>query len=52
MWFNLAASRATGSYREIGVIRRDEAAARMTPEQIVEAQRLARDWDAAHPREP
>jgi TPR repeat protein len=52
MWFNLAASRATGSYREIGVIRRDEAAARMTPEQIVEAERLAREWDAAHPREP
>ena len=24
----------------------------MTPEQIAEAQRLAREWDAAHPREP
>jgi hypothetical protein len=41
MWFNFAASRATGSCREIGVIRRDEAAARMTPEQIVEAERVA-----------
>ena len=24
----------------------------MTPDQLVEAQRLARAWDAAHPREP
>ena len=24
----------------------------MTPEQIVDAKRLAREWDAAHPREP
>ncbi|SVB65938.1 uncharacterized protein METZ01_LOCUS218792 [marine metagenome] len=24
----------------------------MTPEQIAEAQHLAREWDAAHPREP
>ena len=24
----------------------------MTPEQIAEAQRLAREWVAAHPREP
>jgi hypothetical protein len=31
---------------------RDIIAARMTAEQIAEAQRLAREWDAAHPREP
>jgi hypothetical protein len=24
----------------------------MTPAQLAEAQRLAREWDAAHPREP
>jgi hypothetical protein len=24
----------------------------MTAEQFADAQRLARDWDAAHPREP
>ena len=24
----------------------------MTPDQIAEAQRLAREWDATHPREP
>jgi hypothetical protein len=31
---------------------RDIIAAKMTAEQIAEAQRLAREWDAAHPREP
>ena len=36
-----------------GTVRfRDALAARMTPDQLTEAQRLARDWDAAHPREP
>jgi uncharacterized protein len=37
MWFNLAAARGAVSFR-------DEAAAKMTPAQIVEAQRLAREW--------
>jgi len=31
---------------------RDIDAAKMTAEQIAEAQRLAREWDAAHSREP
>jgi len=31
---------------------RDRVADRMTPEDRNEAQRLAREWDAAHPREP
>ena len=52
MWFNLAASRLTGEARETAVQGRDAAAGRMTPAQIAEAQRLARKWDAAHPREP
>jgi TPR repeat protein len=52
MWFNLAVSRSTGELREVGVNGRDRAADRMTPTQIAEAQRLAREWDAAHPREP
>ena len=51
MWFNLAASRSTGEDRESAVSTRDRARARMTAEQIAEAQRLAREWDAAHPRE-
>jgi len=50
MWFNLAASlRRTG---EFGVRNRDRVAGRMDPTQIAEAQRLAREWDDAQPREP
>ena len=52
MWSNLAASRSTGEDRENAVIGRDRVADRMTPEDRSEAQRLAREWDAAHPREP
>ena len=52
MWFNLAASRLTGEERERVVRSRDLAAGRMTPDEIAEAQRLAREWAAAHAREP
>jgi len=52
MWLNLVASRSTGEDRESAVSARDRARARMTAEQVAEAQRLAREWDAAHPREP
>ena len=52
MWFNLAASRYTGEDRERAVEARDRVAGLMIPTQIAEAQRLAREWDAAHPREP
>ncbi len=52
MWRNVAASRLTGEYLEREVQGRDAIAARMTPEQIAEAQRLAREWDAAHPPNP
>jgi hypothetical protein len=52
MWFNLAASRSTGESREDAVQNRDRAAGLMNPTQLAEAQRLAREWDAAHPREP
>jgi len=44
MWLNLAASRATGDdlkkYTEV----RETVAAKMTPQQIAEAQRRAREW--------
>ena len=44
-WFNLAASRATEAYvREQGTKNLDTVAAWMTPQQIAEAQRLAREW--------
>jgi hypothetical protein len=45
MWSNLAASRfAPGSNRDMAVKNRDIVAERMTPAQIAEAQRLAREW--------
>ena len=50
MWFNLAASRSTGEDRESAVQGRDFAASELTPAALNEAQRLAREWDAAHPR--
>lgn len=44
MWFSLA-SRATNSeIRMQGTKNRDELAAKMTPAQIAEAQRMAREW--------
>ncbi len=52
MWFNLAASRSTGELRDNSVKNRDRAAEELTPDGLNEAQRLAREWDAAHPREP
>jgi len=39
MWFNLAASRS-----RLGESDRDRIASRMTPAEIAEAQRLAREW--------
>ena len=42
-WFNLAASTLSGSDGAEAVKNRDVAAARMTPAQIAEAQKLARE---------
>ena len=50
MWLNLAVSRSTGEEREQSVLERDYVEAVMAPEQLAEAQRRAREWDAAHPR--
>ncbi len=50
MWFNLSASRSASLARDTAVSARDDIADGMTPEEIAEAQRLAREWDAAHPR--
>ena len=45
MWYNLAASRSPpGETRDIVVGNRDNVAKRMTPAQISEAQKLARQW--------
>jgi hypothetical protein len=51
MWYNLAATRMTGEIRESADEARDFTAGLMNPTQIAEAQRLAREWDAAHPRD-
>ena len=44
MWFNLAAAQVD----EMARGNRDSAAEHMTPEQIAEAQRLAREWLEQH----
>ena len=49
MWLNLAASRSSGEQRERTVTTRDAVAERMTPADLGEAQRRAREWYAAHP---
>ena len=59
MWLNLAVSRGDDATREMtvkvrddtrqgAVKERDDVAAKMTPAQIVEAQRLASEWMRAH----
>jgi len=53
MWFNLAASRYTerdwtAGEQMVGL--RDLVEQQMTPAQIAEAERLASEWDEAHPR--
>ena len=45
MWSNLAASRLSpGKDRDLAAENREALAAKMTPAQIAEAQRLAREW--------
>ena len=45
MWFNLASSPATNiDLRQMAAENRDKVAAKMTPAQIAEAQRMAREW--------
>lgn len=46
-WFNLAAGTLTDVNRDNAVKARDLIAAKMTPAQIAEAQRLAREWRPA-----
>ena len=51
MWFNIAASRSTGTQHANAVENRDRVTNLLTPDQRAEAQRLAREWDEAHPRD-
>jgi TPR repeat protein len=50
MWWIITAQRAdTDAYRRHPEMRRDALTASLAPAQVAEAQRLAREWDAAHP---
>ncbi len=49
MWCNLAASRATRMSEPLIVASRDKYAARLSSEQLAEAQRRAREWNDEHP---
>jgi len=44
MWYDLAASAALPMYAEVSAQMRDAVAAKMTREQLAEAQRLTREW--------
>jgi TPR repeat protein len=44
MWFNLAAAAAEPGRREFAAKLRDDVAAKMTPAQIMAAQKLASEW--------
>ena len=46
MWFSLAATRGAKK----ALTNRNIAASKMTPDQIAEAQRMAREWMAKHQR--
>ena len=50
-WYNLATTYADADQQEEFAEARDRAAARLTPEQLAEGQKLSREWFAAHPRE-
>ena len=53
-WWNLAASRFDASeneYRDQAVRNRDMVASKITPAQIAEAQKLAREWKRKLKRE-
>ena len=52
MWYSLSVSQSSEAEWANRAKNRDLTAQRMTPDQIAEAQRLATEWDAAHPREP
>ena len=48
MWLDLAAAQLTSNGKKLAVDNRDDAARRMTPAQIAEAQRLSQQCQAQH----
>lgn len=51
-WFNITAALASGSARNIAVEHLDKVAQLMTPRQVEEAQKLAREWTMKHEKKP
>ena len=47
MWFNLAAARSSEDHQEYSAYWRDRISARLTPQRRADAQRMAREWQAA-----
>jgi hypothetical protein len=45
MWFNLAAAASDFGKENIAAEERDKIASKMTPAQIAEAQKRAREWE-------
>ena len=52
MWYDLAASQLCCQMLQRAIENRYRVGGLMNSTQVAEAQRLAREWDAAHPREP
>ena len=50
MWFNLAAAASDFGKENFAAEYRDEVATKMTPAQITEAQKLAREWEPKRER--
>ena len=48
-WFSLSASTQTGKDYELSVELRDDTAKFLTPDQLMKAKQMARDWEAKHP---
>jgi uncharacterized protein len=49
-WFSIFTSRCSEMAYTGGVIFRDAAAKKLTPDQLMEAQRMTREWEKSHPR--
>lgn len=49
-WMSLVTSRETGKAYEMAAESREQVAKMLTPEQLMKAQQMTREWGAKHPR--
>ncbi len=49
-WYSLAASRSSGAEQKKYTEARDMAAEKLTPEKLMEGQRMTWEWEKSHPR--